>query len=153
METEDYSTGSIAVTNGDETVTGTGTLFTTYLKAGNKVQINGKWYAIASITDATHFELTKKYQGVTQSGITDYKAADVPIIPEDFQSWLWKRYCEEFYTKNKDTDKRAIYQQMRLEAFDNLKRFSSSNSTSNVWKNGGVTLRDPYKFPRITAPY
>jgi len=135
MATEDYSTGTIAVTVADETVTGTGTLFNSYLKAGNKMQINDKWYTIASITNDTALELTKKYQGVTETGINDYIAGDTPIIPEDYQSVLWKKFCEEYYTKVKDIDKRSMYQQMRAESLSDLKKLSASESTSNVWQN------------------
>lgn len=154
IKTEDYSTGTIAVTTGDETVTGTGTLWSTYLKAGNKIQINDKWYTIASIASNTALELTKKYQGVTETGIDDYLASDTPIIPEDYQSILWKKFCEEYYTKVKDNDKRAMYQQMRLETMKDLKKFSSSESTTNVWANSnGTRLINPNRHSTITVTY
>lgn len=153
METEDYSTGTISVTNGSTTVTGSGTLWASNVNAGDKIRINERWYEIASITNNTSLVLTKKYQGATESGITGYKIGSCPIIPEDFQSVLWKMYCEEFYTKNPDKDKRAMYQQMRMETMENLKNFSSSKSTSNIFEMGKRTLLNPNYDKPITVTY
>ena len=62
-------------------------------------------------------------------------------------------YCEEFYTKNPDKDKRAMYQQMRMETMENLKNFSSSKSTSNIFEMGKRTLLNPNYDKPITVTY
>ena len=59
---------SIAITQGDATVVGTGTTFTN-LSAGNDIVIRGLPYEISSITDDTHLELTHPYIGKPGSGL------------------------------------------------------------------------------------
>lgn len=69
-----YNTGTISVTNGDATVTGSGTNFLlANLQAGDRLWIPGEVdYFIESITDATHLELLHPWQGSTDSGLTYY---------------------------------------------------------------------------------
>lgn len=66
-----YSTGTISVTNGDATVTGSGTSWNTSTNAavGEYIQLpDTKWYKIASIASDTSLEIEISYQGTTQSG-------------------------------------------------------------------------------------
>lgn len=71
-----YTTGTISVTNGDATVTGSGTTWTTATNAavGEYIKLpDSKWYKIATITDDTHLEIeitdaNGGYQGSTLSG-------------------------------------------------------------------------------------
>lgn len=69
-----YSTGTISVTNGDSTVTGSGTSWSTATNAavGEYIQLpDGKWYKIASIASNTSLEIemgSTGYQGSTLSG-------------------------------------------------------------------------------------
>lgn len=69
-----YSTGTISVTNGDSTVTGSGTSWSTATNAvaGEYIQLpDSKWYKIASIASNTSLEIemgSTGYQGTTLSG-------------------------------------------------------------------------------------
>lgn len=66
-----YSTGTISVTNGDATVTGSGTSWntTTNAEVGEYIKLpDGKWYKIASISNNTSLEIEVDYQGSTLSG-------------------------------------------------------------------------------------
>lgn len=66
-----YSTGTISVTNGDATVTGSGTSWntTTNAEVGEYIQLpDSKWYKINSIASNTSLEIEVAYQGSTQSG-------------------------------------------------------------------------------------
>lgn len=66
-----YTTGTISVTNGDATITGSGTTWTTTTNAevGEYIQLpDTKWYKIISITDNTHLEIELNYQGSTLAG-------------------------------------------------------------------------------------
>lgn len=71
-----YSTGTISVTNGDATVTGSGTSWSTATNAiaGQYIKLpDGKWYKIASIASNTSLEIELSdanggYQGSTLSG-------------------------------------------------------------------------------------
>lgn len=64
--------GTVAVTNGSPTVTGTGTAFSTALAAGDAVSIGGGTYVVLSIVSNTSLTLTTNYTGTTASGLTVY---------------------------------------------------------------------------------
>lgn len=66
-----YTTGTISVTNGDATVTGSGTSWNTSTNAevGEYIKLpDGKWYKIISIASDTSLEVEIEYQGSTSSG-------------------------------------------------------------------------------------
>lgn len=73
-----YTTGTISVTNGDATVTGSGTSWatTTNAEVGEYIKLpDGKWYKIASIASNTSLEIeitdaNGGYQGSTLAGQT-----------------------------------------------------------------------------------
>lgn len=61
-------TGTVAVTNGSLTVTGTGTAWLTDY-AGLALNLNGLTYPVAAITSQTSLTLTKPYPGETATGL------------------------------------------------------------------------------------
>jgi hypothetical protein len=66
-DTSKAVTGTLAVTQGSVDIVGTGTAFTTELKAGQWLVIEDVAYVINSIADATHLKLEKPYAGTTAS--------------------------------------------------------------------------------------
>ena len=68
-------TGTVAVENGNATVTGTSTVFTTagQIDIGDLMMIVDVPYRIKSIASATSLELTEDYAGDTDSGLTVLK--------------------------------------------------------------------------------
>lgn len=71
-----YSTGTIAVTNGSPTVTGTGTIWLpTNIKAGDVLFVAGAVYPVIDVdVDQVHLTLGLNYAGTTASGLS-YKVA------------------------------------------------------------------------------
>lgn len=66
-----YTTGTIAVTNGSKTVTGTSTVWNTSTNAevGEYIKLpDGKWYKITAIASDTSLTIEVDYQGATLSG-------------------------------------------------------------------------------------
>lgn len=64
-----YDTGTIAVTNGSATVTGTGTSWVGVLRAGWLISLpNGELVAVAAVVSATELTLVSDYTGTTQTG-------------------------------------------------------------------------------------
>ncbi len=61
------ATGTVAIANGDATVTGTGTAFKSELIPGDEVKIGSVFKTVLSVTDDTHFEASSNY-GSTSSG-------------------------------------------------------------------------------------
>lgn len=68
-----YTTGTISVTNGDNTITGSGTTWntSTNAEAGEYIKLpDGKWYKIVSIASNTSLDVELNYQGATLAGQT-----------------------------------------------------------------------------------
>lgn len=65
-----YREGTIDVTNNDQTIVGTDVDFVSEVNPGDMLTVVGSnvWYEVASITDATHLELSAMYAGATQTG-------------------------------------------------------------------------------------
>jgi hypothetical protein len=68
--------GVSAVTAGSQTVTGTGTRFSSQLKPGDFVVIRGMSYIVQVITSDTAMNIYPEYRGVTNSLITISKTVD-----------------------------------------------------------------------------
>jgi len=79
-----YRDGDVTVTNGSATVTGSGTLWSTNLEAGDLFirQGDNVTYTIASVDDDTTLQLTAPYAGVTGSGVSYVGHRD--FTPEGF---------------------------------------------------------------------
>lgn len=66
-----YTTGTLTATNGDATVTGSGTSWNTVTNAvaGEFIKLpDGKWYRITQVTNDTSLEVEVTYQGSTLGG-------------------------------------------------------------------------------------
>lgn len=94
----EYTTGTVSVVNGDATVTGSGTLFTTNVVAGQYFRIDtvgqgdsSKWYQVASVTSNTALELTSAYEDANETGV-EYTICSAPTaFPPEFHEFiLWE---------------------------------------------------------------
>ena len=61
-------TGTLAITNGATTVTGTNTLFSSQLNPGNYIVIRGMSYVVQSISSDTSMVIYPEYRGTTLAG-------------------------------------------------------------------------------------
>ena len=62
-----YDTGTVTVTNGDATVIGNGTAWTSDMEGSTFISTDGNYYVVDSVTDATRLELSVVYEGGTLS--------------------------------------------------------------------------------------
>lgn len=142
LSVADYTTGTItAVTNGDETITATGTTFT-YPMVGRWLRItlddgtdagDGQWYEIASITDTTHLELVRKYGGTTiAAGSQAYTIGMMPLLPEAYQSLPEFFGAFRYWSKEKDLERAGAFKAMLDEGMDDLFKTYSVNDLSMV---------------------
>jgi len=69
-----YSTGTIAITNGGVTVTGTTTSWLANVSAGQNIMIKGIWYPISAVVSDTELTIAIPYADINVSGVT-YVAA------------------------------------------------------------------------------
>jgi hypothetical protein len=91
----DYTTGTIGVTNASTAVTGTDTLFSTNVAAGEYLRVDGTgiadssiWYKIASVTNDTALVLESAYAGETESSL-EYTVSQAPTsFPSEFHEFI-----------------------------------------------------------------
>ena len=60
--------GTVAITTGSQTVTGTSTRFTEQLKVGDSITIRGQAYIVSTITNDTSLSVSPENRGATVSG-------------------------------------------------------------------------------------
>lgn len=84
------SAGTVAVTNGSPTVTGTGTAFTGLPASAGAFYIAGVPYTVDSIASDTSLTLKQNYAGTTGSGKA-YSADTLTITEEPSQSFSFQR--------------------------------------------------------------
>ena len=75
--------GTVSVTNGSKTVTGSGTSFDSDFDNGEFIVINGRPYQVESVTSATELTLVLEYDGSTASGVS-YQIAPYARLDTDF---------------------------------------------------------------------
>ncbi|MEG1625134.1 phage tail protein [Pseudomonas sp.] len=64
-----YRVGQVAITAGQNTVTGTGTAFSANARVGDAFQgPDGRWYEVTNITSGTVLSILPAYQGATVAG-------------------------------------------------------------------------------------
>jgi hypothetical protein len=81
--------GTVAVTNGSATVTGTGTSFATQLLVGDYIVIRGQSYKVITIVSNTDLRISPEYRGSTISGALVSKTIDFRV-PQS----LWYDKCD-----------------------------------------------------------
>jgi hypothetical protein len=68
-KTADYTTGTVSVTNGSKTVTGSGVTWNTLVDSGMLLRIgSGRYYVVESFDSTTQLTLRDAYEGTTASG-------------------------------------------------------------------------------------
>lgn len=146
----DYSTGTVSVSNGGTTITGSGTSFITTTNAqleSRWIQIqqnkgDNLWYQIASVDSATSITLYQAYQGITVSG-GSYTVGQMPILAEDFQDMLiWKPLIFYFSSIVDNKVKRAEFQGLYDEKLKQLDEYADSSSV-NVNLSRTTTYQNP----------
>lgn len=71
--------GTVSATQGNSSVTGLGTLFSSQLKPGDFVVIRGQSYRVINITSDTAMEITPEYKGITITGTIMSKTTDTRV--------------------------------------------------------------------------
>ena len=157
LSVADYSTGTIAAaTNGDATITGTGTNWTAGM-AGRYIQIaedntatsgDNQWYEIASITSGTALELTIPYEGTTFSGATQsYTLAQRTILPNGYDLIPVYAASEQYFIKTLEAGKADRYRLLREDLQRDLDRDHGQKSSSVVIEEKGP-IRNPNLYVR-----
>lgn len=137
LSLSDYATGTIVTaTLADETIVGDSTAWATG-SVGNYIRIDYttgdfNWYEISSITDATHLELVKPYEGTSiAAGTETYKIGEFSYIPGEFHPLLFYRPLALYYAGLEDVSNSERYWRM----YDGGKEAGLSTNTGGLLKN------------------
>lgn len=76
--------GTVSVTNGSYSITGTGTRFTEQTKVGDALVIRGQRYIISSITNNTTISVSPEYRGSTVANVKPALVREVRVAQSDF---------------------------------------------------------------------
>ena len=152
----DYTTGTVTVTNGSNTVTGAGgatwAITTNSTSESRYIQIpqpagDNQWYQIQSVDSTTSLTLMAPYQGITASGAS-YTIGQMPVLYEDFHDMLiYKALTYYFSSIVDDIGKKKQFE----DAYNlKLKLLEEYCGTKSVDVNLGrsVTMRNPNAYPQ-----
>jgi hypothetical protein len=114
MTVDDETTGTVALTLDDETVTLSGGTFSEAM-VGRWFTVTdttkpgqGYWYRVATYTDTTHIELDRKWNAATLSGAT-YRIGESPEIPEEAHILLPDGTAADFYSGLRNDQTQATW--------------------------------------------
>lgn len=141
------TTGTVSVTNGSATVTGSGTSFNANM-VGRYFQItspssDGMWYRIASFTSSTQITLENVYEGPSGANL-NYQIVDMFALPEEMQI-LPCYYAAAHYFSIKNNPNLAsmywslFYDQLKL----GMRRHSQKSRSSIVKGKKYLSIFEP----------
>jgi len=137
MTQEDYVTGTVTVTNGSATVTGSGTTFTANM-VGRSFEVTddsgGQYYKIAAYVGATEITLDNYYEEATGAGKT-YAIGETSQIPEEFHTSFVDYAMMRYAMKQKDRAGKSDYKDLYEAAIEEAKNRYGSKTTKQVFNN------------------
>lgn len=152
LSLSDDTTGTVSVTQGSTTVTGSGTSFVVTANPQNEsrwLQISqpsgdNLWYQIASVNSTTSITLYQPYQGNTVSG-GSFTIGQMPILMEDFHDMLiWKALTYYFSSIVDNPKKRSEFEDAYLKKLTLLDDYAGTK-TINV----NLARRPPTMNPNL----
>lgn len=105
MKEDNYTTGTVSITNGAASITGAGTTFTAGM-VGRYLNItsgasDGMWYKIDTFTNTTTISIENNYAGSTDA-TASFIIGELPDIPEEFHESLVDYGCYRYYLRRRD---------------------------------------------------
>lgn len=149
LSKEDYSTGSVTITNGDVAVVGTGTSWN-QTHVGMSLSVtdgtDGNWYEVLSVTDATHLTLKTPYAGASVTATT-YKLGQLFITPGEYNDVPVDFALYRFFEKNNNPQRAAYHKKNYDDAVEDAVRRYASSNTSQVITDDKMGLNMWYMPP------
>lgn len=152
LSQDDYTTGTVTMTNGSSAVVGSGTTFVTDM-GGRWIRATApsgdeQWYEISSVTDATNLVLVNQYQGATVAGTT-YVIGEMPILPEDYHDLPVYRSCAIYFTTRvPDAPRAELFGRLYDEGFKRLDAEFGSKSFSVAITPNDTEVINPNLYTR-----
>lgn len=140
MTQDDYTTGTVSVTNNSQTVTSSGATFASWM-ADSWFQITGGlWYRISKVdTNANTLTLETSYEGATAATQT-YTVGQAPEIPEEGGTTLLDGLLADYFSQVRSDPAKANY-------FNNMFWTGDGANADRTGRNvmgGLIGLKDRY---------
>lgn len=132
---DDYTTGTVTITNGSVTLTGSGTAWTQAAHGNMQFQVtdgsDGNWYEILAVNSTTSITLKTPYVGPSVSGTT-YRLGQMFIFPGEYDD-VPVDYALYRFWESRNNDVRSKYHNdmYKESVADAIQKYASS-SLSNV---------------------
>lgn len=159
LSVADYTTGTVALTNGSAAVTGSGTSWTSSM-AGRWIKFtpsdtaanngDGLWYELSSVGGSTSLTLVKTYGGDTAAGSVAYTLGQVSILPEAYQDLPIHRAAYIYFSAiQPETPRANLFKAMFDEGMTRMKSDVLRTDTSPVIDFGIRRIRpqNPNSYP------
>jgi hypothetical protein len=148
LSVADYTTGTIAITNDDETVTGTATTFTASMAGLSLMTTDGLWYDINTFASATSLELLQPYLGATITGAT-YTIGQLSPIPDAYEEMPVYDACADYFMRKGNVDKVKYYTESADRLAKAMENEQGAKSTSPRIRSGESDSMNPNLFIRL----
>lgn len=148
----DYTTGTVAVTNGSPTITGTGTTFVANM-VNRWIRVTApdgdeQWYQIKTFTSTTSLTLYNNYTGNTASGAA-YTIGEAPILPEDYQDLPLYRALYIYYNSIvPDKGRAELWKNLYEEGYAMLQSEYGEKTTNVALTDTDAPVYNPNLFVR-----
>jgi hypothetical protein len=131
---DDYTTGTITVTNGSQTVTHSATGFTPTM-AGMWLQTtdgtDGNWYRVSEVVSTSEITLENFYQGLSGSGKT-FRIGQVVDLPEEYAEAPVDYACYRHFLKRGTQDKAGTFKTLFETAITSAKEQYGQTTDNQV---------------------
>lgn len=133
----EYTIGTISVTTGSPTVTGSGTLFTTNVVAGQYFRVDtigqgdsSKWYQVSVVNSATQLTLTSNYLDAAETGV-EYTVCSAPSgFPTEFHEFILFEAAAVAVASSADANTQVMISR-RADILSRLNRLYKSRRTNS----------------------
>lgn len=145
---EDYTTGTVTVTNGSTTLTHSAAGFTPNMVGRYFHTTDGSdesWYQIVGYTNSSTLTLENYYEGISGSGVT-FLIGYVPDIPEEYHDQIIDYAVGRFYLR-RDPKKALEFMALFNTAIDECKELYSSPTSNDRIPNLGNTTLNVFDLP------
>ena len=146
MSADDYSTGTVTITQNTSAITGNATTFTNAMEGRWIKLADGLWYEIKTYNNATSLTLTKTYEGETMTAGT-YTIGEIPIIPDGFQEILMYKPLEHYFMMTGEEKRAVFYKNLYDVGIRDLKSRFLSRSSNQVFTQGEIEVKNPNDYP------
>jgi hypothetical protein len=131
MASDDYTTGTASATNGSQTVTGVGTVWTSAMEGRVfRVDADGRFYKIRNVTNNTTLTLDNYFAGNSVSGA--YTIGETSTLPAAYHDSLADYALMRGWQRRKDRANAADFKALWDEAVSQLKQQYSTSTSGAV---------------------